>query len=275
MEAFAPSDRQLEAFPRLGAALGAAASVAFLLVGAGVALADTLQMVSSRDNTLYEDAEGDVSNGAGSYFFTGNTEQPDAVNTRRGLLYFDVAGNLPAGATVTAVSLRLYMSRASDAAPHATGLHRALADWGEGTSDASGGEGAGAPATPGDATWLHTYFDTQTWTAAGGDFDPAPTAVALVGEQGLYVTWSDPAMVAEIQSWLDEPAGNHGWLVLGDESTIGTSKRFSTREDSEAGGAYRPLLTVQFMPAGDTIFVDGFETGDGCQWSLIIGLPPC
>ena len=36
-------------------------------------------------------------------------------------------------------------------------------------------------------------------------------------------------MVADVQSWLDNPATNFGWLVLGDESDILTAKRFDTQ----------------------------------------------
>jgi hypothetical protein len=33
-------------------------------------------------------------------------------------------------------------------------------------------------------------------------------------------------MVADVQDWLDNPAGNFGWLVLGDEKPTLTAKRF-------------------------------------------------
>ena len=50
-------------------------------------------------------------------------------------------------------------------------------------------------------------------------------------------------MVADVQSWLDNPASNFGWLVLGDESTIATAKRFDTRESASP-----PVLTIQYIP---------------------------
>jgi hypothetical protein len=50
-------------------------------------------------------------------------------------------------------------------------------------------------------------------------------------------------MVADAQSWLDNPASNFGWLVLGDETAIATAKRFDTRES-----AGPPMLTIQFTP---------------------------
>ena len=63
----------------------------------------------SKDNTLYEydPAEGDHSNGAGFHFFAGENGMGEL---RRGVLAFDIAGTLPAGSTITAVSLTMNMS---------------------------------------------------------------------------------------------------------------------------------------------------------------------
>ena len=48
-------------------------------------------------------------------------------------------------------------------------------------------------------------------------------------------------MVADVHSWLNNPPINFGWLVLGDESTSGTTKRFDTRESASLPG-----LTIQY-----------------------------
>jgi hypothetical protein len=122
-------------------------------------------------------------------------------------------------------------------------LHKLLADWGEGTSHAPGEEGDGAPATPNDATWRHRFFDTIFWTNEGGDFSVIVSASQSVGAIGQY-TWTSAQMVADVQSWLDDPDSNFGWLVLGDESTNVTAKRFDTRESASP-----PMLTIQFIPA--------------------------
>src|SRR5438132_14183298 len=64
----------------------------------------------SKDNTLYQSAAGTTSNGAGQFLFAGKTNQPsDAI--RRGVIAFDVAGSVPAGATINGVTLHLHMSR--------------------------------------------------------------------------------------------------------------------------------------------------------------------
>src|SRR5207247_9985452 len=89
---------------------------------------------------------------------------------RRGLIAFDVAGSVPAGSTITSAQLQLSMSL-TIAGPIDVSLHRALADWGQGTSfSTAGGGGMGAPATPGDATWTLRFFPATPWTNPGGDF---------------------------------------------------------------------------------------------------------
>ena len=53
-------------------------------------------------------------------------------------------------------------------------------------------------------------------------------------------------MIADVQMWLDDPGSDYGWLLLGDESTTRTTKRFDTRENSVPSN--RPVLTVEFEP---------------------------
>src|ERR1041385_2840224 len=190
-----------------------AVTLASALAGivAGSASAGTLSITPSKDNTLYEydPADGDISNGAGFHFFAGENAVSEI---RRGVLAFDIAGNVPAGSTITAVSLTLNMSMTPSGTLRTTELHKLLADWGEGTSHAGGGEGGGAPATPNDATWRHRFYDTIFWTTQGGDFSVTVSASQSVGLAGPY-TWSSAQMVGDVQSWLDNPASNFGWLV--------------------------------------------------------------
>jgi len=194
----------------------------------------------SKDNTLYEydPAEGDHSNGAGFHFFAGENGMGEL---RRGVLAFDIAATIPAGSTITAVSLTMNMSM-TPAGALTVELHKLLADWGEGTSHAPMGEGDGASATPNDATWRHRFFDSVFWTTQGGDFSATVSASQSVGGVGQY-KWSSAQMVADAQSWLDNAASNFGWLVLGDETAIATAKRFDTRESASP-----PMLTIQFTP---------------------------
>jgi len=210
-------------------------------VGVRSASAAIIVINPSKDNTLYEydPAEGDMSNALGLHFFAGETGMGEL---RRGVVAFDIAGHIPPGSTITAVSLSMNMSRTPVVTTRTVELHKLLADWGEGTSHAPGEEGDGAPATSNDATWRHRFFDTIFWTNEGGDFSTTVTASQSVGAIGQY-TWTSGQMVADVQEWLDNPVNDFGWLVLGDESTIATTKRFDTRESANP-----PVLTIQYVP---------------------------
>jgi spore coat protein A len=220
-------------------------AVALAGSASSLAIADVININPVKDNTLYEyvPADGDLSNGIGDYFFAGKTGMG---YIRRAVLAFDIAGSVPPGSTITSVSLTMHMSRTALSNARTVELHRLLADWGEGTSDASANEGRGAPATANDATWRHRFYDTIFWTTQGGDFSGTVSASQSVGAIGDY-TWSSAQMVTDVQSWLDNPATNFGWLVLGDESTSVTAKRFDTRESVSP-----PVLTIQYTASTPT-----------------------
>ncbi len=191
------------------------------------------------DNTLYESDTGALSNGAGDHLFAGRTRQRA---NRRALLAFDVARTVPEGATLDSVRLTLHMSRTVGTAADAVALHRVLADWGEGASDAPANEGAGTAAATDDATWIHTFFDTGLWQNPGGDFDSTASASVLVGGEDAYTWGSTPAMVANVQAWLDAPEENFGWVLIGDEETVISTKRFDSRENPDTTA--RPVLRL-------------------------------
>jgi hypothetical protein len=207
---------------------------------AGSVNAAIINITPSKDNTLYEydPVEGDLSNALGFHFFAGENAMGEL---RRGVVAFDIAGQIPAGSTITSVTLSMNMSQTALQTERVIELHKLLADWGEGTSQATGEEGQGAPATPNDATWRHRFFDTIFWTNEGGDFSATVSASQSVGAIGQY-TWNSAQMVADVQSWLDDPNSNFGWLLRGDESIATTTKRFDTRESASP-----PVLTVQYI----------------------------
>ncbi len=219
-------------------------TAALLILPNGSARGGAVTLEPVRDNTLYESVLGNVSNGKGDHLFAGLSAMAEI---RRGLLAFDVAAAVPQGSQITSVELRMNMSRSSVTVPKSIALHRARASWGEGASNALGEEGGGAFAEPCDATWLHRFHPGVSWALAGGDYDPVVSSAIPVGPVGGYVWSSTPAMVADVQAWLDQPAENHGWIVIGDEVAVGTTKRFDTRDHPDL--AVRPQLTVLFDPA--------------------------
>jgi hypothetical protein len=198
----------------------------------------SVQLAPVHDNSMYENS-GTLSNGAGIYLFAGVTQDGPR---RRCLLRFDLSG-IPPSAAIQDVRLTLTVSNSVSGALPMT-LHRLIADWGEAGSDAGSPGGLGAPAQPGDATWTHAFYPTVTWTADGGDFVAVESATTNVGGLGSY-EWSDPRLAADVQSWVTGLAPNFGWIVLGDESAVGTAKRFDSREFPTP--ASRPTLTVEYF----------------------------
>ncbi|MFW6197863.1 MAG: DNRLRE domain-containing protein, partial [Myxococcota bacterium] len=219
----------------------AAAVLIGSLAAAVPARADEVRLAAVADNTVFSE-DGSLSNGAGDYIFAGNTDDPEI---RRALIRFDVAESLPAGATIDAVTLELYLSR-TKADEEDVSLHRALRAWGEGSSDADGEEGEGATATSGDATWSHAFWDTETWDSPGGDFEATASATTAVPGENGTVTWSSPDMVTDVQDWLDSPDGDFGWALIGNEEATKTAKRFDSRQSEES--AQRPVLVVTYTP---------------------------
>lgn len=202
-------------------------------------LPETVVLTPAKDNTLVDSFDGALSSGAGIHLFTGATR---SGSLRRALVAFDVASRIPAGSRITRVTLTMHVSM-TIAGNEPVALHRVPANWGEGTSNAgSTRDGNGALARSGDATWIHTFFPSGRWMAAGGDFDPVADATTAVGSS--TATWESVAMIARVQQWLDEPAINFGWMLIGNEQNEATAKRFDSRE--VVPETSRPSLTIEF-----------------------------
>ena len=216
----------------------------FSLVIVSSADAQQVMLTAVRDNTLYETNDGSTSNGVGDYLFVGRVGPTGGGARRRALVRFDL-GTIPAGATITSASLRMNVSKTTNG-DQTVNVRRVTADWGEGTSNANSNEGSGAASTTGDATWIHRFKATSNWTTPGGDMAGVVSAGNVVGGVGPY-TWSGTQMVADIQGWLTTPSTNFGWILVGDESTTNTSKRFDSRENPTS--ANRPQLTVNYTTA--------------------------
>ena len=211
-----------------------------LLLTPAVVAAETILIDAALDATLIEETDGALANGAGPVFFVGRTNQRQS-SVRRGLLYFDVTASLPKNARVESVRLTLYMSP-SNSDPSPIGLHRLLSEWGEGVSFASGG--GGDVSSPGDTTWIHTFYEDAFWVMPGGHF-VARTSVSRDVAASAFYTWeSTPKMVADVRLWLAAPQRNFGWILLGDETTPQNVRSFASREESDP--LLRPVLEVVY-----------------------------
>ncbi len=201
-------------------------------------------LAPSKDNSLYEEFPT-RSNGDGNHLFAGTTDA--SMNNsaqRRALLTFPIAASVPAGAVIESASLELRVTKTPipPAGPGIFALHRLQNDWGEGTSS---GSGQGGAATPGDATWSHAFFDTETWTTPGGDFEVAASATGDAGASLGNFVITGGGMVADVQHWLDAPDQNFGWILVGGPESK-SARQFASRENPTVGN--RPELAVRYLP---------------------------
>lgn len=233
--------------------------VVLLVFAAGAGHADVVVIAPVADATLIEDPSGALANGAGPALFAGRTSQASG-SIRRALLAFDIAGALPRGADVTNVVLWLLLEPSNPAGATVT-LHRVGQAWSEGPASADGG--SGAPAGAGDVTWQHAELPGQRWDTPGGDFAGAASASALVAAAGPVAWASTPQLVADVQHWLEDPEAAHGWILLGDESSASTAKRFASREHPD--DAVHPRLEVTFERRSEVCSEAGL---DSSAWAL-------
>lgn len=235
---------------------------ALLLVCLGLAIAEvataaTVSFTSIKDNSIFSETiplqvPPVNSNGLGGSFHTGRSGT--AASLRRGLILFDISAHVPPLATINSVQLKLTVTEVptNATAPNLVpvSLHRLVSDWGEGTSDAGedAGSGSGAPATTGDATWEYRFYNSSSWTTLGGDFVGAASASQSVAKSiGITPLWQSAGMIADVQTWLDDPSSNLGWIVIGNETADRTTRRFGSKDSADAN--LRPVLTIDFTPA--------------------------
>jgi hypothetical protein len=246
---------------------------------APASLSAQLATTPDRDNTLYEPAsqiEGCIastSNGAGQFIFSGFT---NGGVERRAVLHFDLS-SIPPGSTITDATLTLNLNRVAGGSlpTDQFGLRRLTADWGEGSSDGGSEEGNGGPATPGDATWCDRFFEVTPWGSLGGDFASPASATIAVGTSppALHVWGPTVAMTADVQSWVDAPATNFGWILIqdlapprpdgGGEGEAASARRFDSREGE---ASLQPTLSVTFVPLGPPIV----EVPTLSSWGLVL-----
>ena len=70
------------------------------------------------------------------------------------------------------------------------------------------------------------------------------SAFATVLGNGAYNFASTPQLVSDVQGWLENPAGDFGWIVRSESEQVGrTIRRFYSRADP----ANSPALTIQYL----------------------------
>ena len=228
-----------------------------------VALADSISLGSAADATLIQEPTGEYALGAAYNVYAGRIGDNGGATIRRGLMRFNFSA-IPAGSTITSVTLRLYMSQ-TQSGSQSVGLHRCSLAWTEGTAFAFGG--AGTNAGIGDSTWNFQVYPTVPWPTPGGAFAATASATKAVSAVGFYSWSSTAALVADVQSWVNNPASNHGWVLKGNEAASTTVKRFESRE----AAANQPLLVVNYLPTSNRpADLNSSGTVDGADLAILL-----
>ncbi len=225
-------------------------------------VAETITLPPSRDTTIFSESnEQQWRPSPGLYAGTNGN-----VFARRALLYFDVAGNLPSGATVTGAQLTLTLAQVAGSGMGGSGggqprwirLFALSGTWAEGVQGAGASlmtTGSGSPAANGDTTWNDRVFASTNptlWNTPGGDFMSTASSSLLVTSNpvGTTYTWASTAqLVADAQNWLDHPSSNFGWILKNDDEGVArTFYAFYSREGDGSSTSAPPLLTITYTP---------------------------
>ena len=160
------------------------------------------------------------------------TQGPTVGTTRnRGLLRFDLTGQIPPSAKITSVALTLNVAKVPlGAANSIFELRRVLQEWNES-----------------EATWNNRSSASGGWSSPGAeapaDFSTALSATAPVAGLGVSTFASTTNLIADVQAWVDNPGTNFGWIVLTQSEEVAkTARRITSRE----GGNNGPTLVVEY-----------------------------
>jgi hypothetical protein len=148
--------------------------------------------------------------------------------TDRALIRFDLS-QIPANAVVRSAELKLIVVRAPNALPYTFHLHRMLTPWAEG-ADWSLATATVPWAAPG--------------TQAGSDYlTNSATAVARSTVDGFFALFTPSASLQDdVQTWIQRPASNHGWIVISEGENVLRSARHLGSSESQ----FPPQLTLTY-----------------------------
>lgn len=236
------------------------------------AFAVTVTLGAGKVSTIFEN-QPDNSIGRGPAVFVGGDS---SGSPRRGLIDFNVAANIPLGATITSAELTMFLGLVGgtdngtpDTTQRTIELHRLIGDWAHGPTGLGvttiSGTDQGYPAIPPSPTWNERrYQQNQPWTTPGGDFSPVVSSSALVGQtvNGAYKWASTPQLVADVQFMLDQPSLGFGWMMLNTDERVANSYRALLTKDW-TDPLLRPQLLVTYdlapvpVPAAMWLFGSG------------------
>jgi hypothetical protein len=152
---------------------------------------------------------------------------PDA---RRALVKFDIPSSIPPGSTILAATLQM-MTNPYDHIP-GRGLHVGVYKMNR-------------PWVSTEATW-RIASKGDSWQVAGAngaaDRDEKPVVVTIVNAPSTQFSWLITGLA---QGWVNNPASNHGLMLIGD--VMSTEYRFGSARSADA--RLLPKLVIDYIPA--------------------------
>ena len=245
---------------RLTAKFWVALSLTWLLASKCLLPADTVVLIPVADTSLREmEPDPPSANGSAADLIAG-IQGPAAFFARnRALIKFDLASSIPAFSHITEARLTLTVTKSADNtnAFQNFDLRRVLTLWREA-----------------DATWNIRLLPDTAWSAPGGamktDFAAIVSASQAIDGTNTnpYTFLSTSNLVADVQSWLDHPPANFGWVLLAQQEGIPQSaRRIASRENTVSPPL---MLAVSYIPPPR---IAGFQLANG-QFSLRFNAEP-
>jgi len=234
----------------------------------GSGRAESVDLSPVADTTLHA-LNPTFNMGGELYFSMGATSKETRA---RALLKFDPAAVIPTNATITNVVLEFHLPSLNriDTTTVDYEFYRLLVDWGEGRKTGN----TGSLATAGEATW-NSPINSTPWSAPGaGQGSDYSSTASMHGNLGPAPgTNSMPStfrLTQDVQSWLNTPSQNFGWIGKAvDETVIQSAKRFSSRESGNG-----TILHVEFSVPEELRLTKAISTNGGIFFEWTGGRPP-
>lgn len=95
--------------------------------------------------------------------------------------------------------------------------------------------------TESQVTWTIAATGTN-WTTPGGDFNA--TADAQASKQGVAGVWYAFDVTSRVQSMVNTPSGNYGWVLKCTDETLHNQDNFVSSNNTDL--VHRPKLVVNY-----------------------------
>ena len=205
----------------------------FLLAMVGGGQAETIVLNPVAD-TFITERFPTQNQGGGQDLVCGTQGAMASFAKNRALFKFDPGTSIPQGAMINSVRFTLTVTQVPILSANSRfELRRVLRPW-----DVN------------QATWALRLAPDIAWGELGGelntDYSATVSGAAVLEEDvGSYLFDSTAAAAADVQSWLDDPASNFGWiLITSQETTAYTARRIASADSS----VDLPQLEVDYTP---------------------------